>query len=223
MFSNSSKSGSVCARPKVWSHGMTTISSAGNSAGCPGARLVGQPPSLSPRLNMTMMLQPMPQTDQPLRYIRGTTPFPNFLLDRVMPRLSDTEWRLLTVIVRQTFGWNLGHGQRKSADWMSHTQLKQRTGRASAALSRSIDVLVRSGLIVVRDSLGHRLITSADRRRSRQHLAFGLNPLATSPEFQRQFALTRFRNSQSENDKSKDYKRKQQHRNYSSPTRKLPQ
>jgi hypothetical protein len=27
----------------------------------------------------------------------GTTPFPNILIDRVMPYLTDTEWRVLVV------------------------------------------------------------------------------------------------------------------------------
>lgn len=38
---------------------------------------------------------PMP-TEKP-RLVQGTTPFPNQLLDRVMPKLRDTEWRLLSI------------------------------------------------------------------------------------------------------------------------------
>lgn len=35
----------------------------------------------------------------------GWIPFPRVLVDEVMPDLTDTEWRVLTVIVRQTIGW----------------------------------------------------------------------------------------------------------------------
>lgn len=154
----------------------------------------------------------MQETEREFRPVRGTTPFPNFLLDRVMPRLTDTEWRLLSVIVRQTFGWNLGGGIRKKADWMSHFQLKQRTGRQSAAISRAIDVLVKAGLISVRNEHGRPMYSAAARRRTQEHLIFAVHPLISSPQFQKGFALSRFRNSWSENNKRKFYKRKQQHR-----------
>lgn len=149
-------------------------------------------------------------TEREFRPVRGTTPFPNFLLDRVMPRLGDTEWRLLCVVVRQTFGWHLGGGVRKKSDWLSHFQLKQRTGRQSAAISRAISVLIRAGLIVVRDEHGRTLWSAAARRRSHQHLVFAVHPLIASTQFQKHFAVSRFRNSESINDKRKLYKTKQQ-------------
>lgn len=139
----------------------------------------------------------------------GSTPFPNFLLDRVMPRLTDSEWRLLCIIVRQTFGWRLDGGIRKSADWLSHFQLKQKTGRQSAAISRAIDVLVRARLIGVRDTSGRPLYTPAARRRSHQHLLFNLNPLFESKTFQKRFSHVQLRNSQFKNDKRNLYKNKQ--------------
>jgi hypothetical protein len=142
----------------------------------------------------------------------GTTPFPNFLLDKVMPRLRDTEWRVLTVVVRQTFGWSLQDGKRKQSDWLSHFQLKRRTGRSGAALSRAIDVLVRCGLVVVRDSFGCSLESAAQRRRSHSHLSFSIQPLLGSLAFQERFAHARFWNSKTRNDKRNLDKRKQQHR-----------
>jgi len=85
----------------------------------------------------------------------GTTPFPNFLLDHVMPTLKDTEWRLLCVIVRQTLGWQQqGGGPHKEWEWLTHRQLKARTGRASEALCKALDALVRKGLVEVWDEHG---------------------------------------------------------------------
>ncbi len=71
------------------------------------------------------------------RVLLRTTPFPNHLLDNAMPRLRDTEWRLLCVLVRQTLGWqNKSEGGRKQRDWLTQAQLKKRTGRDSAAPAR---------------------------------------------------------------------------------------
>lgn len=139
----------------------------------------------------------------------GTTPFPNVLLDRVMPRLGDTEWRVLSVIVRQTFGWTAGPGLRKTADWLSHSQLRRRTGRESAAISRAIDVLVRSGLILVMNGRGAPLMSAAERRRSRDHLSFRLHPAVLSGSLG-QLTVGRLRISLLEKNKRKIYKKEQQ-------------
>lgn len=112
----------------------------------------------------------------------GTTPFPDRLLDRLMPRLRDTEWRLLCVVVRQTFGWSVSEGRTKQADWLSHSQLRRKTGRSSAALSLAIDFLCRNDLIAVQDDQGQPLISAAERRRHRGRLYFRLNPLILTAE-----------------------------------------
>lgn len=103
----------------------------------------------------------------------GWTPFPNGLLDTRMPALRDTEWRVLCVVVRQTLGWKEGKGRRRR-DWLSHSQLKRRTGRAGEAVSRAVDNLVRQGLLEVRDEKGHLLLTKEKRRRSMGRLSYAL-------------------------------------------------
>src|SRR5687767_8225177 len=107
-----------------------------------------------------------------------TTPFPNVLLDQVMPTLRDTEWRLLCVIVRQTLGWQdkRHHGARKAADWLTHNQLQRRTGRASEAICGAIDALVQRGFIEVRNATGQALWTSRARRRCGDQLFYSLGP-----------------------------------------------
>lgn len=117
---------------------------------------------------------PMPQnSSSPLR---RTTPFPNYLLDVVMPRLSDTEFRIISAIVRATAGWRNPDGSRKTSAWLTHWQLKARTGRHSAAVSRAIEELVLKGLIDVRDRESRPLRTAADRRRSHSVLCYSLRP-----------------------------------------------
>ncbi len=104
------------------------------------------------------------------------TPIPNVLLDEVMPTLSGSEWQLLCVIVRQTRGWHDPNtGGRKTSDWLSHKQLKARTGRGSDAVCHAIESLVRQGHIEVKDERGHSLTTAAERRRNGSRLYYGLS------------------------------------------------
>ncbi|MCX6379874.1 MAG: hypothetical protein NT023_10425 [Armatimonadetes bacterium] len=105
-----------------------------------------------------------------------SAPFPNHLLDVEMPRLSDTEWRVLCVLVRQTLGWrDEVVGSRKLRDWLTHSQLKKRTGRESAAVSRAVQSLLTKRLIVVEDSEGQALITPQQRQRQLGRLYFCLH------------------------------------------------
>ncbi|MCX6377864.1 MAG: hypothetical protein NT023_00075 [Armatimonadetes bacterium] len=110
-------------------------------------------------------------------YPTRSTPFPNQLLDTEMPCLSDTEWRILCVLVRQTLGWQeQDGGKRKWRDWLTNTQLKARTGRESAAISRAIQSLLVKRLIVVEDSEGKPLLASQQRQSQRGRLYFRLHP-----------------------------------------------
>ncbi len=108
----------------------------------------------------------------------GTTPVPNGLLDRVMPTLRDTELRVLLVVVRQTLGWQDGSdpSRRKERDWLTQSQLRRRTGRASEAVSAAVEALVRAKLIEVQDGRGRPLVTPAERRRSLGKLYYRLRP-----------------------------------------------
>src|SRR5579862_3900509 len=110
----------------------------------------------------------------------GVTPIPDFLIDKLMPRLGDTAWRLICVIHRQTHGWKERDGRNKNADWLSHTQLRRKTGRSSAAISVAIEFLCRNDLIEVTDGLGQPLKTALERRKYRGRLYFKINPAVLS-------------------------------------------
>ena len=106
---------------------------------------------------------------------RGTTPFPNVILDVFMRKLKDTEFRVLCVVVRATLGYQLKTGQRKGEDWLSHSQLKARTGRHSEAVSKAIRSLVERDLVVVRGADGELLHEAAARMNHRSRLYFSLS------------------------------------------------
>ena len=84
----------------------------------------------------------------------------------------------MCVVVRQTLGWEDGQGGRREADWLTQSQLKARTGRASEAVSRAIDGLVRKGLVQVCSEAGEALATPQSRRRCSGRMLFGLAPQA---------------------------------------------
>ena len=112
--------------------------------------------------------------DAAVKITRPFTPVPNEFIDKVMPTLKDTEWRLLCVIARQTIGWSDGKGKRKERDWLTQSQLMARTGRNSAALSAAVDALIRHRLVDAFDASGNLLLTPQERRRHRGPVFYGL-------------------------------------------------
>ena len=115
-------------------------------------------------MSLDVKLTPLPQ---------NLTPLPSVLLDYWMPRLKDTELRVLLLVARQTFG-RAG----KNADWLAHSQLKARTGRASEAISAAIDALVRSGLLEVFTTEGRALASPHERQTHRGALLYRIVPTA---------------------------------------------
>jgi hypothetical protein len=122
-------------------------------------------------------------TNTVVRRAGGSTPFPNILLDTFMPLLTDTEWRVLCVVVRQTLGWRAANPDedsssgrsatkthpnqvRKRSDWISQRQLMKRTGRASEAVSKAIEGLVRKHLLDIRAETGEDMSSPQARRRN---------------------------------------------------------
>ncbi len=106
-----------------------------------------------------------PFTDPAKVLTEPTVPFPARLLDQAMPRLSDTEWRLLCVVVRQTLGWyDKETGGRKEKDWLTQSQLAARTGRSGRAVSESVAALTAQQMIQVISDGGEALLTPQERR-----------------------------------------------------------
>lgn len=124
----------------------------------------------------------VPPSHAPLRsqttpFPAQSVPFPAELLDRAMPRLTDTEWRLLCVVVRQTLGWqDKQTGGRKQKDWLTQAQLTARTGRTAKPVAQAISSLTAKQLIQVVSDDGEALLTPAQRRRYPGRHWFQLHP-----------------------------------------------
>uniref|UniRef100_UPI003750FDD7 hypothetical protein n=1 Tax=Armatimonas sp. TaxID=1872638 RepID=UPI003750FDD7 len=97
---------------------------------------------------------------------------PSAILDRWMPKLKDTELRILLLVARQTIGRS-----GKEVDWLAHSQLRKRTGRASEAVSAAVDSLIQKGLLEVFTVTGERLPTPEARRFHRGILLYRLSSM----------------------------------------------
>jgi hypothetical protein len=107
----------------------------------------------------------------------GWCPVPNEILDRLMPELRDTEFRLLCVVCRTTLGRRYPvSGKRKRRDWMSHAQLMRRTGRGSGAVSRERAALIKRGVVACEAEDGSPLQSPRARRSHRGRVYLSLTP-----------------------------------------------
>ena len=108
----------------------------------------------------------------------GFVPVPLIYIDILMPALTDTEWRVLVVVIRQTLGWvergNGQMGERKSRDWITQSQFQKKTGKSRDALSRAVKGLVEKGLIHVENRAGEPLETPRKRRNERDRIYYKL-------------------------------------------------
>ena len=117
--------------------------------------------------------------------IPNTTQTPNIIFNGLMKEMSDTELRVVLIVTRATLGWIMDRERvmRKEEDWISHYQLKQKTGRESGAISKAIDRCIQKGWIEARDSMGE-LLDTKDKRRGK-NIYYRLGPgilLKTSSE-----------------------------------------
>ena len=125
------------------------------------------------------------QAASPLELLSPFVPVPSILIDRLLPRLTDTELRVLLVVIRQTLGWVDSQGAnqqaRKRRDWISQSQLMGKTGKSRDSVSRAVGALVDAGLVVVEKSSGELLTNAYDRKKARTRLYYCLG----DPWFQR--------------------------------------
>ena len=121
----------------------------------------------------------MGETSSPWAALGPVVPIPAVLIDKLLPALSDTELRVLLIVIRQTLGWvdpghESAHG-RKWRDWISQSQLKAKTGKSRDSLSRAIGTLVEADLIVVENGAGEPLTSPDSRKRARARLHYRLH------------------------------------------------
>lgn len=71
----------------------------------------------------------------------NSTQTPNVILDEWMPVLSGPEFKIISLLVRQTIGFQLDKetGRRKDRDWLNIKQIIKKTGiKSDKTVSKSI-------------------------------------------------------------------------------------
>ena len=103
----------------------------------------------------------------------STTPVPNLFFDVYLKELNSIELKVLLVVIRQTLGWADRRGVfgRKEIDWISGSQLKQKTGGSKRAITSAINTLVRIHLIEILDEKGN-ILDSPEKRQGKVRLYF---------------------------------------------------
>jgi len=83
--------------------------------------------------------------------IPNTTPTPNKLFNGEMRKMKDTELRIVLIVTRATLGWiiNKETGMRKKEDWISHSQLVEKSGSSGRSIHRYITTCVDAGWIEI--------------------------------------------------------------------------
>lgn len=68
----------------------------------------------------------------------------NAVLDEIMPMLSGNEWKVLSLIIRQTIGWQ------KDIDGIAYSQFRDGTGiKSNTTIQKSINELIKLGIVEV--------------------------------------------------------------------------
>lgn len=97
--------------------------------------------------------------------MKYTTPVPNVVFDRHLPTLTESELKILLIIIRQTYGWaDKRTGGRKTRDRITHSQFVMKTGLSRRVISKAINNLVLKELISITDYQGTHLHTTLNRK-----------------------------------------------------------
>ncbi|MBK8484751.1 MAG: replication protein [Saprospiraceae bacterium] len=94
-----------------------------------------------------------------------TTQVPNVVFDEHLPALTESELKILLIIIRQTNGWiDKFTGKRKTRDRISHSQSMSKTGLSRRVISNAIKSLCSKGLVNITCQHGKFLDNSEDRK-----------------------------------------------------------
>ena len=104
--------------------------------------------------------------------LKYTTPVPNVVFDSHLPTLTESELKVLLVVIRQTYGWiDRRTGKRKTRDRISHQQFIAKTGLSRRVLSKTLKNLIAKQLICITDFQG-RILRQPEDRTGRSYLYY---------------------------------------------------
>ena len=100
------------------------------------------------------------------------THVPNVVFDEYLKNLKLNELKILLAIIRQTTGYKLSNGKRKTRDWISTKRFRQLTGLSRRSISDGVKSLISLGVIHCTNSDGI-MLHSAQARKGRQQIYYG--------------------------------------------------
>lgn len=107
---------------------------------------------------------------------KQTTHVPNEVFDKWLAILTESEIKILLVIIRQTYGWiDRYTGRRKLRDRITRTQFMMKAGLSARIVSKTLNSLLKRGLIQISDENLKPLIYSSDRK-GKFILLYSINP-----------------------------------------------
>ncbi|HEY5591319.1 MAG TPA: replication protein [Paludibacter sp.] len=93
------------------------------------------------------------------------TQTPNILFDQLLKELSNSELKILLIIIRQTNGWiDKKTGIRKEKDRITHNQFILKAGLSRRIISAAIKSLSQKKLVEMTDSSGNILNNASERK-----------------------------------------------------------
>ena len=94
-----------------------------------------------------------------------TTQVPNVIFDHFLPILTEAEFKILLIVIRQTLGWvDRRTGKRKERDRLSGAQLRSKTGLSKRIITKAVQSLITRDLLEVTESKGNKLLFASDRK-----------------------------------------------------------
>ena len=107
---------------------------------------------------------------------KQTTHVPNEVFDKWLAILTESEIKILLVIIRQTYGWiDRYTGRRKLRDRITRTQFMKKAGLSARIVSKTLNSLLKRGLIQISDENLKPLIHSSERK-GKFILLYSINP-----------------------------------------------
>ncbi len=95
------------------------------------------------------------------------TQVPNILFDIYLKELSESELKVILVIIRQTYGWlDTRTKKPKQWDWISRQFFVKKTSLSLRAVSGAISKLYQKNYIRIKNQDGTLLTTALQRRRA---------------------------------------------------------
>lgn len=101
-----------------------------------------------------------------------TTHVPNVIFDRLLPILTESELKIILIVIRQTVGWvDRRTGRRKERDRISGSQFRAKTGLSKRIIAIATQSLIEKQLLEVSGFKNNVLRYPCDRK-GKAHLFY---------------------------------------------------